>query len=107
MDRNERTISLTAFVGSILVIAVLSIGLVVYSQWLTARDFEENASLIRMAQTAHQKISTAHLWLEEALGGDDSIDLQTDVYAPIAAARELIDIQLHNIYLCLKCEGYE
>ena len=97
MDRHERTISLTAFVGSILVLAVLSIGLVVYSQWLTARDFEENASLIRMAQTAHQEISTAHLWFEEALGGDDSIDLQTDVYAPIAAARELIDIQLHNI----------
>jgi signal transduction histidine kinase/CheY-like chemotaxis protein len=97
MDRDKRTISLTAFVGSIVVMAVLSIGMVVYSQWLTARDFEGNASLIRMAQTAHQNIATAHLWFEEALGGDDSIDLQTDVYAPVAAARELVDIQLHNI----------
>jgi signal transduction histidine kinase len=97
MEKGERTNSLIALVGSILVIGVLSIGMVVYSQWLTARDFEENASLIRMAQTAHQEISTAHLWFEEALGGDDSIDLQTDVYAPIAAAREIVDIQLHNI----------
>ena len=99
MDRDRRTISLTAFVGSILVIAVLSIGMVVYSQWLTAHDFRENASLIRMAQTAHQKISTAHLWFEEALGGDDSIDLQKDVYTAITAARELVDIQLHKVEL--------
>ena len=99
MDRDKRTISLTAFVGSILVIAVVSIGMVIYSQWLTAHDFKENASLIRMAQTAHQKISTAHLWLEEALGGDASIDLQTDVYTAITAARDLVDIQLHKVEL--------
>ena len=99
MKTGKRTISLTTFVGSILVIAALSIGMVIYSQWLTARDFEENASLIRMVQTAQQEISTAHLWFEEALGGDDSIDLQTDVYALITTARELIDIQLHNVEL--------
>jgi len=75
---------------------VLSIGLVIYSQWLTSRDFEENASLIRLTQTVQQEVATAHLWFEEALGGDTSIDLQVDVHARILTALQLIDAALQG-----------
>jgi hypothetical protein len=80
MAVNTPSISLRYLVIGILGFGVLSIGTVIYSQWLTSRDFTENASLIRLTQTVQQEIATAHLWFEEALGGDTSIDLQADVH---------------------------
>jgi signal transduction histidine kinase/DNA-binding response OmpR family regulator len=76
--------------------AVLSIGLVVYSQWLTSRGFEENASLIRLTQAVQQETATAHLWFEEALGGDASIDIGTDVHERLGNALRLIDAGLNG-----------
>jgi signal transduction histidine kinase/DNA-binding NarL/FixJ family response regulator len=81
-------------VGGVLVGGGLAIAMVVYSQWLNTRDFKEHATAIRMTQVIQQEIATAHLWFEEALGGDDSIDLEKDVHVPIAAALELIDAGL-------------
>jgi len=83
------------FIG-IFAMGALSIGMVVYSQWLTSRSFEENASLIRLTQTVQQEAATAHLWFEEALGGDSSIDLQTDVHARLGTAVRLIDAGLRG-----------
>jgi signal transduction histidine kinase/CheY-like chemotaxis protein len=85
------SISLKYLVIGILAFGLLSIGTVIYSQWLTSRDFEENASLIRLTQTVQQEIATAHLWFEEALGGDASIDLQVDVHSRIRSTLSLID----------------
>jgi signal transduction histidine kinase/CheY-like chemotaxis protein len=59
---------------------------VLYSQWLNKQNFDRNAGLIRLTQSIQQDISTAHLWFEEALGGDTYIDLNTDVIANISAA---------------------
>jgi signal transduction histidine kinase/CheY-like chemotaxis protein len=81
-------------VGGVLVGGGLAIAMVVYSQWLNTRDFKEHATAIRMTQVIQQEIATAHLWFEEALGGDDSINLEKDVHVPIAAALELIDAGL-------------
>jgi signal transduction histidine kinase/CheY-like chemotaxis protein/HPt (histidine-containing phosphotransfer) domain-containing protein len=81
-------------VSAILVGGGLAIAMVVYSQWLNTRDFEEHANASRMTQVIQQEIATAHLWFEEALGGDDSIDLEKDVRMPIAAALERIDASL-------------
>jgi len=75
---------------------VLSIGMVMYSQWLTSRDVEDNTALIRLAQTTQQEIATAHLWFEEALGGDTSIDLDVDVHGRIRTALALIDAGLQG-----------
>jgi len=91
-----RSISLKFLVTGIIAFGVASIGLVVYSQWLMSRDFEENASLIRLTQTVQQEIATAHLWFEEALGGDATIDLQADVHARIVSALRLIDTSLQG-----------
>jgi len=92
-----RSISLKFLVTGIFAFGALSIGLVVYSQWLTSRSFEENAALIRLTQTVQQEVATAHLWFEEALGGDTSIDLQADVHARLGTALRLIETGLQGV----------
>lgn len=96
MALNTRSISLKFLVVGVLAFGTLSIAMVIYSQWLTSRSYEENASLIRLTQTVQQEVATAHLWFEEALGGDDTNDLQTDVHGPIRAAIVLIDVVLRG-----------
>jgi signal transduction histidine kinase/DNA-binding NarL/FixJ family response regulator len=94
MKQDKHLISLRSLIEGILIAGILSIGIVIYSQWLSARDFQENASVIRLTQMIQQEIAVSRLWFEESLGGDDSIDLEGDVRAPIAAALNLIDAGL-------------
>lgn len=75
-----RSIPLVFLISSVLGMGALSVGMVVYSQSLTYRDIDANTSLIRLAQTVQQDVATAHLWFEEALGGDSYVDLQADVH---------------------------
>ena len=96
MALTTRSISLKYLFPSIFAFGALSIGMVIYSQWLTSRGFEENASLIRLTQTVQQEIATAHLWFEEALGGDNTIDLQDDVHVRIRTAMRQIDTGLQG-----------
>jgi len=91
-----RTIPLRYLVIGVLVFGVLSIGMVVYSQSLSSRAFERNSELMRVTQLVQQETTTAHLWFEEALGGDESIDLQHDVHDGLAAALALIDGRLQD-----------
>jgi len=96
MSMITRSLSLKLLVTGIIGFGAVSVALVTYSQWLTSRNFEENASLIRLTQTVQQEIATAHLWFEEALGGDASIDVQVDVHARIISALQLIDTGLQG-----------
>jgi len=84
-------------VTSILVVGAVSIGGVVYSQWLSTRAIEKNANLIRLTELVQQDVANAHLWFEEALGGDTTIDLQTDVHDRMIAATALIDEQVLSV----------
>ena len=81
-------------VSGIIAVGCLSVAIVLYSQWLTTRDFEQNAALIRLAQSVQQDIATAHLWFEEALGGDSYIDLERDVHGRIRLASDLVEVGL-------------
>ncbi|MDH3351032.1 MAG: ATP-binding protein [Gammaproteobacteria bacterium] len=94
MEQGKPSVTLATLVGGIVLVGVLSIGMVIYSQWLNTRNFQENATVIRITQKIQQEIATAHLWFEEALGGDQSIDLQRDVREPIAAALDFVDAGL-------------
>lgn len=96
MRHNTRSISHRFLISGIITLGTLSIAMVVYSQWLTSRSLEENASLIRLTQKIQQDIATAHLWFEEALGGDTTIDLQVDVHAGMQNALRLIDAGLQG-----------
>jgi len=90
MELSTRSISLKSLVIGIAAVGVLAIALVTYSQWLTTRDFNQNTALMRLMQTVQQDIATAHLWFEEALGGDRYIDIDEDVRGRIRGAQALV-----------------
>ena len=94
MGQGKNIQSLRSLVGGILIVGVLSISMVIYSQWLSTRDFRENAAVIKMTQKIQQEVAMAHLWFEEALAGDKSIDLQKDVYDRTTVALSLVDAGL-------------
>ena len=68
--------------------------MVVYSQSLSSRAFQKNSELIRLTELVQQETATAHLWFEEALGGDETIDLKDDVHDRLVAAVGLINDRL-------------
>ena len=90
MTEHNRSTPLHVPVLGIVILGLMSVGMILYSQWLSTRDFEENSAVIRLGQSVQQDIAVAHLWFEEALGGDDGIDVERDVRRRIAAARDLI-----------------
>jgi len=67
-----------------------------YSQWLVTRDFARNTALMRLMQSVQQEIATAHLWFEEALGGDSYIRLDSDVRARIGYALDLVSTAIEG-----------
>ena len=91
---SRSSFSLRTLVSGIAMVGCLSVAVVVYSQWLTTRDFQQNAALIRLTQSVQQDIATAHLWFEEALGGDAYIDLDRDVHGRIRLASDLVEAGL-------------
>ena len=90
MALNTRSFSLKSLVIGITAVGVFAISLVTYSQWLTTQDFDQNTRLLRLVQSVQQDIATAHLWFEEALGGDRYIDLDDDVRGRISTARSFV-----------------
>src|SRR5210317_2667787 len=96
MQLSPRSISLRSLIVGITVIGVISIGLVIYSQYLTKQDLEGNTRRIQLNQYVQQEIATAHLWFEEALGGDASIDVERDVRDRIREAWELVDAAING-----------
>jgi signal transduction histidine kinase len=76
--------------AGILVIGLLAVSLVIYSQFLTKQDLERNTRRIQLNQYVQQEIATAHLWFEEALGGDASIDIERDVRDRFRDAQDLV-----------------
>ena len=54
-----------------------------WSQHLTEHAVADHQARIALADRIQQRVTMAHLWLEEALGGDSSIDLDRDVLGAI------------------------
>jgi signal transduction histidine kinase len=96
MQLSPRSFSLRSLITGITVIGLIAISLVIYSQYLTNQDLERNTRRIQLTQYVQQEIATAHLWFEEALGGDTSIDIERDVRSRIRDAQEIIDAALNG-----------
>jgi signal transduction histidine kinase len=77
-------------------IGMVAIGLVVYSQYLTTQDLDRNTRRIQLNQYVQQEIATAHLWFEEALGGDTYVDVERDVRDRIREADSLVDAAING-----------
>jgi len=90
MELTTRSFSLKSLVAGIVAVGLLAVAIVIYSQWLMTQDFRKNTTLIRLTQSVQQEIATAHLWFEEALGGDRYIDIDADVRGRIQLAQQLV-----------------
>ena len=78
-------------ITGITAIGLIAVSLVIYSQWLTGKDLEQNTRRTQLNQIIQQEIAQAHLWLEEALGGDSYVDIERDVRDRIREAQDLVD----------------
>jgi len=87
-------LSLRTLIGAIAAVGLLSVAMILYAHSLTSEVFERNMSLIGTVQTVQQEIASAHLWFEEALGGDTYVDLDADVHARIREALRLVELRL-------------
>jgi signal transduction histidine kinase/DNA-binding NarL/FixJ family response regulator len=96
MQLSARSFSLKSLVVGIVVVGLVSIAIVIYSQWLVTRDFHRNTTFMRVVQSVQQEIATAHLWFEEALGGDRYISLDEDVRERIRAAQLLVGAAIYG-----------
>ena len=96
MQLSTRSFSLRSLLAGIAAIGLVAIGLVIYSQDLTTQDLERNTRRIQLNQYVQQEIATAHLWFEEALGGDTYVDVEDDVRNRMRDAQELIDAAING-----------
>ena len=60
MQLSARSFSLKSLVVGIVVVGLVSIAIVIYSQWLVTRDFHRNTTFMRVVQSVQQEIATAH-----------------------------------------------
>jgi signal transduction histidine kinase/CheY-like chemotaxis protein/HPt (histidine-containing phosphotransfer) domain-containing protein len=96
MQLSTRSFSLKSLVVGIVAVGLVSIAIVVYSQWLVTRDFQRNTLFMRVVQSVQQEVATAHLWFEEALGGDRYISVDDDVRARIEEAQLLVGAVIYG-----------
>jgi len=96
MQLSTRSFSLKSLVVGIVAVGLVSIAIVIYSQWLVTRDFHRNTNFMRLMQSVQQEIATAHLWFEEALGGDRYISLEEDVRGQIQSAQLLVGAAIYG-----------
>ena len=73
----------------IAVVGVAAILLVLYSTTLVRHQFRKSVALVHCSEALRSNVALAHLWFEEAISGDDSIDLERHVYAK---TREGLDL---------------
>jgi len=76
------------------ILAVISLGLialVIYSQQHILSSHEKSLPLIKLGEHIKSTTSRAHLWLEEALAGDKTVDFNTQVIAPLYEDQNILD----------------
>lgn len=81
---------------SIMLFAVLAMGMVGYGQYITSNITQRQSELLPVADGVANRAAASHLFLIEALGGDDSVDVATTVFAPLTEAQRLLSVQLNG-----------
>lgn len=68
---------------------LIAIAMILSGIWFTSAILEQNGRLDKATDILQVKVSLAHLWFEEAVVGDQSINLDVQVYANIDEALAL------------------
>ena len=69
---------------------VIALLLLATSAWLVYERQRRAAELLPLSEAVGMRISAAHLWMEEKMGGDPAIDLERQVYGNIDSATALL-----------------
>ena len=81
--RNEKLRFLGPLEIFIITVGFTAIALVSFSMAITSNIFQKNKTLIAANQSLQKNVALAHLWFEEAMQEDGSVNLTQDVYANI------------------------
>lgn len=92
---SKRIFSAPAVLTAVLILG--SVSIIIYSQWVIGQTLDRHKALVTLCEIAKRKILLAHLWLEEALAGDQSINLDQNVYRNIDGTLDLISTGLENV----------
>ncbi len=80
-----------ALTALILLMAITAMGLVAYGQLAAARITRAQNELAPVADGVANHVSIAHLFLVQALGGDRSVDVSSDIFGHLGDASRLVD----------------
>jgi signal transduction histidine kinase len=73
--------------AAVVAAGVLTIGLLLFSTRFTSTTFDQAASSKNELAGLKQQVALSHVWLEEALAGDRTIDVERQVFSSMGAAR--------------------
>lgn len=71
-------------------VAILAITLILFVQRTMIRDFDRNFAVSQLAERIQRDVSRVHLWFEEALAADNTINLDRDVRRPLEATIQAV-----------------
>ena len=78
----------------VLSLGIISIGLLVFTNWIRQRLVTQDTALHRGVGEVQTRLSTAHLWLEEFVSGD-SVDLE-EISSSLERAQALVDAMMYG-----------
>ncbi|MCA8961613.1 MAG: hypothetical protein KDC38_13910, partial [Planctomycetes bacterium] len=73
--------------SGLVIVGVTIVGLVSVSLVATFEKFSTNLELVRTLERVQREVSRVHLWFEERISGDLSVDLDEDVRQPLSRLR--------------------
>ena len=85
-----------ALTALILLMAISAMGLVAYGQLAAARMTRAQNELAPVADGVANHVSIAHLFLVQALGGDRSVDVSSDIFGHLGDASRLVDAAMNG-----------
>ncbi|MFQ5677519.1 MAG: PAS domain-containing protein, partial [bacterium] len=92
---SKRIFTAPAVLTAVLILG--SVSIIIYSQWVIGKTLDRHKALVTLSEIAKRKILLAHLWFEEALAGDQSVNLDQNVYRNIDETLDLISTGLENL----------
>ena len=71
-------------------VGVITLFLIVYVQRNTLHTYNKNLPYISLGDNIKNRTTKAHLWFEEAMAGDNSIDFDKDVLVLFTSSQEIL-----------------
>jgi PAS domain S-box-containing protein len=71
-------------------VGILTVFLVIYAQRNILNTYERNIPLIKLGENVKNRTTRAHLWFEELLAGDKSLNFDQHVRGPLVTSQQIL-----------------